>query len=68
MIFKKNQSKRFHITSIVIGVLFVRTGIIAYAFAHTHAQRGNPGRKRNQQRFGLYRYPECIRGLSLIHI
>ena len=40
----------------------IRTGIIAYAFAHTHAQRGNPGRKRNQQRFGFYRYPECIRG------
>ena len=30
MIFKKNQSKRFHITSIIIGVLFVTVGTIHY--------------------------------------
>ena len=34
MIFKKNQSKRFHITSIIIGVLFVTVGTIIYSLLY----------------------------------
>ena len=34
MIFKKNQSKRFHIISIIIGVLLVTVGTIIYALLY----------------------------------
>ena len=40
MIFKKNQSKRFHITSIIIGVLLVTVGTIIYSLLYKNKVEG----------------------------
>ena len=40
MIFKKNQSKRFHITSIIIGVLLVTVGTIIYSLLYKNKAEG----------------------------
>ena len=40
MIFKKNQSKRFHIISIIIGVLLVTVGTIIYALLYNIKAEG----------------------------